>query len=173
MNSEELERSLRAEFENYLNNALAGFRQDVSDFQKRFETEFEKHKTQLDQAVSELSGRFQSEMLLDKPFTQSVIEHLRLARDEGAEIAATAFGEAEKLGKESAPEQPARYDLICAAIDNISRQRSQSTILTSLVEQAANFTARGAFFIVRNERFVCWKVFGDGAPSVSEEILRN
>ncbi|MBC7900007.1 MAG: hypothetical protein H7070_08125 [Saprospiraceae bacterium] len=158
MNSEELERSLRTEFESYLKGVTAGMRQDVSDFQKNFEAEFEKHKAQLDEAFRALSARFESDNQFDQAFVGSVVEHLRLARDEGAEIAATAFGEAEKLADETAP--AAKFDQMRDAIDEISRKTTQSEILTSLVNHAANFTPRGAFFIVKNDRFVGWRVFG-------------
>ncbi len=158
MNSEELELSLRTEFESHLKGVLAGLKQDVADFQKNFEAEFQKHKAQLDQAVNDLSARMTLQPEYDRAFSGSVAEHLRLARDEGAQLAANAFGEAEKLKEETA--QPASYDLIRDAIKDISSKTSQSAILKSLVEHAANFTPRGAFFIVKNDHFVGWKVFG-------------
>lgn len=159
MNSEELELSLRTEFESYLKDVVANIRQDVTDFQKNFEAEFEKHKSQLDEAFRNLSTRFESSPKFDQAFTESVVEHLRLARDEGAQITATAFGEAEKLKAESTP--PASYDQIRDAINDISSQTSQSAILKSLVEHAGQFTPRGAFFIVKNDHFVGWRVFGE------------
>ena len=158
MNSEELELSLRTEFESYLKGVFADIRQDVSEFQKNFEAEFEKHKSQLDEAFRGLSARFESDKPFDLSFTESVVEHLRQARDEGALLTATAIGEAEKLEKESAP--AANFDQIRDAIIEISSKNSQSEILQSLVDHAANFTPRGAFFIVKNEQFVGWKVFG-------------
>ena len=157
MNSEELEISLRTEFESYLRGVLAGIRQDVSDFQKNFEAEFEKHKAQMDEALRKFSARFESEPQFDKAFTESVIEHLRLARDAGAQLSASAFEEAEKLKTELAP---ASYDLIRDAIEDISSKTTQSAILKALVHHAANFTPRGAFFIVKNDHFVGWRVFG-------------
>lgn len=163
MNTEELELSLRTEFESYLKGVFAGIRQDVSDFQKNFEAEFEKHKSQMDEAFRDLATRFESEKPFDQSFTESVMEHLRLARDEGAEIAATAFGEAEKLAEDSAP--AAKFDQIRDAINDISSRNSQSEILKSLVEHAANFTPRGVFFIVKNEQFVGWKAFGKEGSS--------
>ena len=57
MNSEELEQSLRTEFESYLKNVLADMRQEVSEFQKQFEAEFEKHKAQLDEVFHSFSAR--------------------------------------------------------------------------------------------------------------------
>ena len=56
MNSEELEVSLRTEFESYLKGVLAGIRQDVSDFQKNFEAEFDK---QVRVRCEQLGGTFQ------------------------------------------------------------------------------------------------------------------
>jgi len=159
VNSEELERSLRTEFETYLKGIVAGMRQDVADFQKNFEAEFEKHKSQLDEAFRDLSTRFESDTQFDEVFISSVVEHLRLSRDEGAELAATAFGEAEKLAEETA--QPlAKFDELRDAINEISGKTSQAEILSSLIDHAANFTPRGAFFIVKNDHFVGWKVFG-------------
>lgn len=79
MNSEELELSLRSEFESYLKGVLDGMKQDVADFQKTFEAEFEKHRSQMNEAVRQLSTRFESDPKFDKAFTESVIEHLRLS----------------------------------------------------------------------------------------------
>lgn len=159
MNSEKLELSLRAEFESYLKSVVARMQQDVSDFQKNFEGEFEKHKTQLDDAIRNLSTRFESTPEFDRAFSESVIEHLRLARDDGATITAEAIGEAEKLKAETEPPPPS-YDQIRDAVKDITCQTSQSAILKSLVENAAQFAPRGAFFIVKNDHFVGWKVFG-------------
>ena len=158
MNSEELEQSLRTEFESYLKGVLAGIKQDVSEFQKNFEAEFEKHKAQLDESIKSLSARFDSDPEFDRGFSESVVEHLRLARDEGATITANAIGAAEKLRDESAP--VASHDLIRDAIEDITSQNSQSAILKSLVEQAGNFAAHGAFFIVKRDHFVGWKALG-------------
>ncbi len=158
VNSEELELSLRNEFDSYLKNVLAGIREDVSEFQKKFELEFEKHRSQLDEAMRGLSERFESETTFDKAFVESVSEHLRLARDEGALITATAFSEAEKLVEEAS--STAHMDYLRDAINDISKRSSQSDILRALIGHAAHFTPRGAFFIVKNEQFVGWKVFG-------------
>ncbi len=99
MNSEELEQSLRTEFESYLKNILADMRQEVSQFQQKIETELEKHKSHLDEVFQDFSARIQTQRELDEGFKESVVEHLRLARDEGARITATAIAEAEELTK--------------------------------------------------------------------------
>lgn len=158
MNSEELEASLKAEFESQLTDLFADVRQKTTDFQRTFETEFEKHKTQMDEAIKLLSERFEKTPALDPAVGQSITEHLRLAKDAGAELAATAFDEAEKLRAETPT--ASNYDRLRDAINEITSKTSQSTILTSLVTFAAEFAPRGVFFIVKNDQFVGWKRFG-------------
>ncbi|MGI8669196.1 MAG: hypothetical protein ACR2J3_05015 [Aridibacter sp.] len=178
MNSEELELSLRTEFENYLKNALADMKQEVSGFQEKVETELDEQKTRIQEKLeteldeqkthfsrmfTEFSENFKYDQEFEDSFTESVAEHLKLARDEGARITATAFAEAEKLEEESAPPPPpasANFTELRDAINEISNQDSQSEILKSLVDHAAQYTPRGAFFIVKNEHLVGWRVFG-------------
>ena len=167
MNSEELEVSLRAEFESYLKGIFAGMQQDVADFQTNFEAELEKHKAQTDEAFRSLSARFESDFKFDKAFTEAVVEHLRLARDDGAQLTANAFGEAEKLER-STP--AANYDLLRDAIDDICSQSTQASILRALVDQVSHFTPRGAFFIVKSDGFVCWRKFDRSGHSDDESV---
>lgn len=156
MNSEELELSLRTEFESYLKGVFAAMQQDVADFQKNFEAEFEKHRSQMDEAFKSLSERFGTDFKFDRAFTESVVEHLRLARDDGAQLSANAFNEARKLEDATAP---APYDQLRNAINDISNQTTQSSILRSLVDNVSKLTPRGAFFIVKHDKFVCWRRF--------------
>jgi hypothetical protein len=169
VNSEELELSLRTEFESYLKGVLAGMQQDVADFQKNFEAEFEKHRSQMDDAFRGLSERFSSDVKFDKAFTESVVEHLRLARDDGAQLSAEAFAEAQKL--DQAPTMSAaRYDQLRDAINDISSQMTQAAILNSLVDHVSNLTPRGAFFIAKNETFVCWRRFDRGQNAADDSV---
>lgn len=170
MNSEELEISLRTEFENYLNGVLSGMKQEIAEFQKKIDTEFDKHRSQLDEAFQDFSARFDSDKVIDAAFKESVVEHLRLARDEGAEIAATAMAKAEAMGGPSTGSAGAAG--IGDAIKDISSKTSQAAILESLVRHAEQFTRRGAFFIIRNEHFVGWQVFGKEAMT-GEEHARD
>lgn len=158
MNSEELELSLRTEFESYLKDVLADMRQEITEFQEKVEAEFNNHKLQLDGIFQDFSARVQTDKQIDDIFKETVVEHLRLARDEGARITATAIGEAEELAKQSAP--AVGISELRDAINDISNQTSQAAILKTLVQHAAQFTPRGAFFIVKNEHFVGWRVFG-------------
>lgn len=170
MNSEELELSLRTEFESYLKGVFAGMQQDVADFQKNFEAEFEKHKAQMDEAFRDLSTRFASDVTFDKAFTESVVEHLRLARDDGAQLSAQSFAEAQQL-EAATPSAPANYDRLRDAINDISGQLTQSAILRSLVDNVSNFTPRGAFFIVKHDSFVCWRRF-DRSGHADDDTVR-
>jgi hypothetical protein len=173
VNSEELELSLRNEFESYLKNVLAEMKQEVSDFQEKFQAEFDKHKSQLDDVFKSFAERIDSDRELDDAFKDSVVEHLRLSRDEGARITASAIAEAEDLEKEKpAPEPAVGFSEMKDAILDISSQDSQSAILKSLVNNAAQFTARGAFFIIKNEHFVGWRVFGQEAE-MDEQAVRD
>lgn len=167
MNSEELELSLKAEFESYLNELFAGMRENAADLQRNFEAEFEKHRSQLDEATRLFAARFENAPQLEPAFANAVTEHLRLAKDSGAELAAMAFSEAEKLNTETPAS--ASYESIRDAINDISSKTSQSTILTALVEHAATFAPRGVFFIVKNDSFIGWKRFGQDR-STPEEV---
>ncbi len=178
MNSEELEQSLRTEFESYLKDVLADMKQEISDFQTKIAGEVEKHKTQLDEVFGDFSARFDNEKLLDPAFKDSIIEHLRLSRDEGARITATAIAEAEEMQKNADEQkaaeavQPANYSELRDAVRDISEKDSQSAILKALVGHAAQFTPRGAFFIIKNEHFVGWRVFGKEGET-EEQIVRE
>ena len=178
MNSEELELSLRTEFESYLKGVLAEMRQEATEFQSRIEAEFDKQKAQFDEAFQGFAARFDSERTFDAAFTSSVTEHLSLARDEGARLAANAMVEAEKLNESAAPVvEPlapveTKYDAIRDAVADIRSKDSQSTILKALVHHAAEFAPRGAFFIIKSEHFVGWKVFGADVEA-SDDAIRD
>ncbi len=166
MNSEELEQSLRTEFESYLKNVHAEMRQDVTEFQTKIEAEFDKHRAQTAEAFQGFAARFDSNKEFDQGFSQLVAEHLKLARDEGAKLSAMAYAEAEKLASENdvAPAQvPANYAGLRDAIADITSKDSQSAILKTLVEHASEFAPRGAFFIIKNDHIAGWKVFGEEA----------
>lgn len=161
MNSEELEKSLKTEFESHLKAVFAEMRQELDGFQEKFETEIESHKNRLSETLNDFSMRFENNGELDEVFRETVVEHLRLARDEGARITAEAITEAEQMEKDSAP--AVSFNELRDAIKEISSQSSQAEILKSLVNHAAQYVPRGAFFIVKNEHFVGWRVFGKEA----------
>ncbi|HNQ15633.1 MAG TPA: hypothetical protein PKM58_08720, partial [Pyrinomonadaceae bacterium] len=92
------------------------------------DAEFDKHKSQMDEAFRNFQERFQSDASLDEAFTESVVEHLRLARDEGARITATAIAEAEELEKVQAAATDSSFVVgeIRDAIKDISSKTTQS-----------------------------------------------
>ena len=61
-----------------------------------------------------------------------------------------------------------KFDGIRDAINDISSKDSQSNILKALVQHAADYAPRGAFFIIKSDNFVGWKVFG-----TDDEALEN
>ena len=168
MNSEELELSLRSEFENYLKDVIAEMKGEVADFQKQIEAELDAQKARIDEAFEGFAARFGSERKLDVGFTESVVEHMRLSRDEGAKITAAAIAEAEELEKASMP--TANFAELKDAINDISSKDSQATILKALIEHAAQYTPRGAFFIIKSDNFTGWKVFGKEANEENSPI---
>jgi hypothetical protein len=70
---------------------------------------------------------------------------------------------------ESAP-AAADFGQIRDAIADISSKTSQSSILKALIHHAAQFTPRGAFFIIKNEHFVGWRVFGKEGHSDDQAV---
>lgn len=173
MNSEELELSLRNEFENNLRDTLVGVRQELVQFQEKVEAEFEKHKSQLDEVFQEFAARIGAEKELDESFTETVVEHLRLARDEGSKVAVAAMEKAEAMQAEAEPVVPkVGISELRDAINDISSKTTQSAILKTLVHHAAQFTPRGAFFIIKNEHLVGWRVFGKEG-NADEQTVRE
>ena len=173
MNSEELELSLKAEFESYLSGVFADMKQEVADFQAKIDGEFEKHRTQLDEAFKAFSARFETERGVDKGFSESVVEHLRLARDDGAKLAATAFAEAEEMQRDAVQTAPAPaqgFDSLRDAINDITAKTSQSSILKALTDHCSQYAPRGAFFIIRNDHLVGWRVMGAGSDDMSSDL---
>jgi hypothetical protein len=168
MNSEELELSLKAEFDSYLSGVFAEMKHEVAEFQTKIDAEFEKHKSQLDDAIKTFSAKFEAERSVDKGFSESVVEHLRLARDDGAQLAATAFAEAEDMQRSSAASSSQGFDTLRNAINDISSKTSQSSILKALTDHCSQYAPRGAFFIIRNEHFVGWRVIGSETDAVGD-----
>ncbi|HQZ82304.1 MAG TPA: hypothetical protein PLR83_03725 [Pyrinomonadaceae bacterium] len=168
MNSEELELSLRSEFESYLKDVIAEMKGEVSDFQKKIEAELDAQKERIDEAFEGFAARLDSERKFDAGFTDSVVEHLRLSRDEGAKITAAAIVEAEELEKASIP--TANFSELKEAINDISSKDSQATILKALISHAANYAPRGAFFIIKSDNFTGWKVFGKEADEENSPV---
>lgn len=169
MNSEEIEVSLKAEFESYLKDVSDGFKQKLSQLQTNIDAEIARHQEEFAKVFSESADLFDGQGSMKASFADIVSEHLKLARDEGAQISANAFAEAEKYEKENAepvaplvPVLMGNSTNIRDAVRDVNDKNSQVDILKSLIDHAAEFAPRGAFFVLKNERFGGWKTFGAG-----------
>ena len=170
MNSEELELSLRSEFEAHLKKIFADAQQQVAEFQDKIDAELGKHRTQMLDALGEFTSRMSAEPEFDLAFSQAVAEHLKIARDDGAELAAKAMANAETM--DSASPNSVSFNFARDAVNEISSQTTQAAILQTLVKHCEHFTPRGVFFIVRNEHFVGWQALGDESH-VDDALVRE
>lgn len=138
--SEDLEQSLRAEVENYIKARVQGQQEEIARLQ-----------SQVNEAFTRLNERLSDDSLSDAPIAVSISEHLRAATGKGTEEAAQSSARARATSD---------IALLKAAVDDIDNQRSQADILNTLVNRAAAFTPRLAFFVVKNERATGWRARG-------------
>ncbi|HJR06007.1 MAG TPA: hypothetical protein VJ842_01825 [Pyrinomonadaceae bacterium] len=138
--SEGLEQSLRAEVESYIKARVQGQQEEIARLQ-----------SQVNEAFTRLSERLSDASLSDAPIAVSISEHLRAATGKGTEVAAESSARARSTSD---------IALLKAAVDDIDNQRSQADILNTLVNRAATFTPRLAFFVVKNERATGWRARG-------------
>jgi hypothetical protein len=138
--SGDLEQSLRAEIDGYIDSRLGGLRDEIARLQ-----------SQMNEAFTRLTERVESEGQTDASVAVSISEHLRNARKTGTESAA-AEGARSRSSSEMA--------ILKAAVDDIDEQRTQSDILNSLINRASSFAPRIAFFVVKNDRATGWRARG-------------
>ncbi|MDT7542831.1 MAG: hypothetical protein QOE33_2735 [Acidobacteriota bacterium] len=149
--SEELERSLRSEVGKQIDALVGEHRDEVLRAQREL-------NDALARFTERLSGGAGSEQLAG-----AISEHLRNARNAGVDEAARSSAGAGASGDVA---------LIKAAVDEIDSQRTQSDILNALVNRAASFAPRVAFFVVKNERATGWRARGlEG--SVGDDRVRD
>ncbi len=139
MVSGQLEDSLRRDIESYIEGRLSGIKQEIAALQ-----------SQLNESLSRLLDR-QGEGQLDGSVATSIIEHLRAAHEEGIEIAA-----AESARTRAASD----LAIVKAAISEINEQPSQAEILKILVNRAAAFAPRVAFFVIKGDQNIGWRARG-------------
>ncbi len=140
MSSGDLEKSLRDDIENYVHSRLEGLREEVARLQ-----------SQLNEAFTRLQERVDATGQTDPSITVAIAEHLRHARNEGVETAAEGSARARASSDVA---------IIKAAVDDLGAQRTQADILDALVNRAAAFAPRVAFFVVKNERATGWRARG-------------
>jgi hypothetical protein len=137
--SGQLEESLRHEIESYIEGRLGGVKQELSALQ-----------SQLNESLSQLMDR-QGEVQLNGAVAASILEHLRAAHEEGIDLAASESTRA-KASSDMA--------IVKAAITEMSEQQTQAEILKALVNRAASFAPRVAFFAIKGEQAVGWRARG-------------
>ena len=139
MVSAQLEESLRQEIQTHIEGRLTAIKQEVGELQSR-----------INESLTRLTES-QSEGQMDGAVTASILEHLRAAQEEGIDLAAAESSRA-KASSDMA--------IVKAAISEMGEQNSQAEILQSLVNRAASFAPRVAFFAVKGEQAVGWRARG-------------
>jgi hypothetical protein len=137
--SGQLEESLRHEIESYIEGRLSGIKQEIAALQ-----------SQLNESLSRMLDR-QSEVQLDGGVLASIQEHLHSAHEEGINLAAS-----ESVRAQASSDMA----IVKAAISEIDAQQSQSDILKILVNRAAAFAPRVAFFVVKGDQGIGWRARG-------------
>ena len=139
MVSGQLEDSLRHELESYIEGRISGIKQEIAALQ-----------SQLNESLSRMLDR-QSEVQLDGSVSASILEHLRAAHEAGIDLAASESSRA-KASSDMA--------IVKAAISEVDEQDSQAGILKVLVNRAASFAPRVAFFVVKGDQSIGWRARG-------------
>jgi hypothetical protein len=134
--SGKLEESLRHEIESYIEGRLGGVKQEIAELQSR-----------LNESLTQLLDR-QGEVQLDGSVAASIMEHLKAAHDEGIDLAASESARA-KASSDMA--------IVKAAVSEMAEHTSQSEILKTLVNRAASFAPRVAFFAVKGDNAIGWR----------------
>jgi outer membrane biosynthesis protein TonB len=137
--SGQLEDSLRHEIESYIEGRIGGIKQEIAALQ-----------SQLNESLSRLMDR-QADVQLDGAVGGSILEHLRAAHEEGIDLAASESSRA-KASSDMA--------IVKAAISEIDDQESQANILKVLVNRAASFAPRVAFFVIKGDQSIGWRARG-------------
>lgn len=132
----QLEDSLRHEIESYVEGRLSAIKQEITSLQN-----------QLNDSLANLLER-QTDVQMEGSLATAVSEHLRAAHERGIELAAAESARA-KASSDMA--------IIKSAITEINEQRSQAEILKTLVNRAASFAPRVAFFVVKRDHVSGWR----------------
>jgi len=135
--SDDLEKSLRGEVDEFVNARLQSLREDV-----------ERTHAQVNEAFTRLAERLAHDQQDGAAITVAISEHLRQARRLGSDEAAA---------ESSRTKAASDVAIIKAAVDDIDNQRSQADILNSLVNRAASFAPRVIFFVVKNDQALGWR----------------
>jgi hypothetical protein len=138
--SEELEKRMRAEVEDVIASRLSALQSEIARLQGQINEAFA-------QALERLNGVAGS----GTPLTLSIVEHLRAAYNQGLEDAANESARA-KASSDIA--------ILKAAVEEFNARRTQAEVLSALVERAASFAPRVAFFVVKGDQVKGWRARG-------------
>ncbi|MDT4965523.1 MAG: hypothetical protein QOJ64_260 [Acidobacteriota bacterium] len=148
----ELESSLRAQMEEYINSRLSGLQEEIAGLQ-----------SQVNEAFTRILERSRGEAQTNTEVAATISEVVRAAHERGVEDAA-----AESSYKKASSEMA----ILKAGVEDIGEQTSQAGILKTLVNRAASFAPRVAFFVVKNDEAIGWRARGlEG--SVGDDAVRE
>ena len=168
MSNDELATSLRTEIQTSLKNIVADLQQEIAEMQERVSAEIDRHRGELEKSFQDLLSKG-SAAGIDDNFAHVITEHLQMAFEDGSQEAAEAV-RAEVASSSESNAKAADYTATRDAINDISSQTSQAEILKALIKHSSNFVPRGAFFIVKNEHLVGWRVFGSEITGGDEQV---
>lgn len=131
-----LEESLRREIESYLESRLSAVKQEIATLQSL-----------VNESLSAFLER-QSDVQVEGSLVAAITEHLHAAHERGIELAASESSRA-KASSDMA--------IVKSAITEINEQKSQAEILKTLVNRAASFAPRVAFFVVKGDQATGWR----------------
>jgi hypothetical protein len=131
-----LEDSLRREIETHLESRLSSVKQEIATLQSL-----------VNESLSAFLER-QADVQLDGSLVASITEHLHAAHERGIEHAASESSRA-KASSDMA--------IVKSAISEINEQKSQADILKALVNRAASFAPRVAFFVIKGDQATGWR----------------
>ncbi|HYJ46489.1 MAG TPA: hypothetical protein VEV81_07730, partial [Pyrinomonadaceae bacterium] len=140
MVSGELENSLRAEVNEYINSRLSGMQEEITRLQ-----------SQVNEAFTRLLEGSRSEGQTNAEIASTISEAIRAAHERGIEEAAA---------ESSRTKASSDMAILKSAVDDISEQHSQAEILNTLVNRAASFAPRVAFFVVKKDQAIGWRARG-------------
>ncbi len=135
----QLEDSLRHEIESYVDGRISSIKEEIAELQ-----------SQLNESFTRLLER-QADVQMDGSLAGSILEHLRAAHEKGVDLAAAESSRA-KASSDMA--------ILKAAIEEIHGQPSQADILKALVNRAAGFAPRVAFFVIKGDQAKGWRARG-------------
>jgi hypothetical protein len=138
--SGELENSLRAKVDEHINLRLNGLQEQITRLH-----------SQVNEAFTQLLESTRSEGQTNAEVANSISEVIRAAYERGIEEAAA---------ESSRTKASSDMAILKSAIDDISEQHSQADILNTLVNRAASFAPRVAFFVIKKEQAIGWRARG-------------